>query len=250
MTTGRINQVASALPRASLPAGRAPTRGAAWRRATPAPHSALPAAGRRRAAPPRRPSGREPPGPTEFPGASRGADGVAGASPARPRPGGLRGGRLTEPPSARTAAPPAAPGARPAAIGPRNPSFADGADDAAPPLGDPRPGRSGGIARAPPAAAWAAGGARAPQQETALSGGMGRPALAPGGRCAPPPDAVRGAGSDLPRGYGPAARGSAATAQRRPGTSGRGRRPRAEAPTRRGRRASGATCAMPHRCRA
>lgn len=182
MTTGRINQVASALPRASSPAGRAPVRrrDVAFRRrcggerkgetggssrdphepgtaapapapplSPPAPPSARLAAGGQRGVPPRRPSGRDPLCPNEFTGAPRGAVDVPGMCLARPRPGRFRGERLTKPPSARTAAPPAAPGARPAAIGPRNPSVAVGTDDAAPPLGDPRTGAPGGLRGCP-----------------------------------------------------------------------------------------------------
>lgn len=209
MTTGRINQVASALPRASSPAGRAPVRrrDVAFRRrrgggrkgetggssrdphepGTAAPAPAPPLVSPRPAI---RPPGRRGPAWCAAPTPERARPPVPHRVRGRP-PG--RGRRSRHVP--RTSAPRGVPGGAPhqaalcedgraprgsgsEASGHRSSKpFRRGGDGRRRPAArGPPDGCSGGIARAPPAAAWAAAGPRAPQQETKPAGGAGQPA--------------------------------------------------------------------------
>lgn len=220
MTTGRINQVASALPRASSPAGRAPSRrrGVAFRRrcgggegrggkggcasrtnpgrllllprplpSPPPRRLPRPAAGGRRGVPPRRPSGRDPPCPTEFAGAPRGAVDVPGRCLARPRPERFRGGAPDQAALREDGRAPRGSGSEASGHRSSKPFRRGGDGRRRPAARGPPGGCSGGIARVPPAAARAAAWPRAPQQETKQAGRTGQPAAPSGGRFPPSP---------------------------------------------------------------
>lgn len=142
----------------------------------PAPPSARLGAGDQRGVPPRRPSGRDPLCPTEFAGAPRGAVDVAGVCLARPRPGEFRGGAPHQAALCEDGRAPRGSGSEASGHRSSKPFRRGGDGRRRPAARGPPDGCSGGIARVPPAAAWAAAGPRAPQQETEPAGGVGQPA--------------------------------------------------------------------------
>ena len=142
----------------------------------PAPPSARLAAGDQRGVPPRRPSGRDPLCPTEFAGAPPGRGRRSRHVPRTSAPRGVPGGAPHQAALCEDGRAPRGSGSEASGHRSSKPFRRGGDGRRRPAARGPPDGCSGGIARVPPAAAWAAAGPRAPQQETEPAGGEGQPA--------------------------------------------------------------------------